>query len=81
LKFGHPRVMALFLALTMFQHLINGFHNSDLRRQVAALLGVDLAAFGNETTGLPPPLRAALKQVDTEFEALIAQAVPLKKAS
>ena len=136
LKFGHPRVMALFLALTMFQHLINGFHNSDLRRQVAALLGVDLAAytasqmtydlrrllrkgfisrekgtnryfltpygwkvaglfsrlearvfrpamaaFGNETTGLPPPLGAALKQVDAEFEALIAQAVPLKKAS
>ena len=27
LKFGQPRVMALFLALTMFQYLVNGFHN------------------------------------------------------
>ena len=40
LKFGQPRVMALLMALTMFQHLINGFHNRDLRRQVADLLGV-----------------------------------------
>ena len=31
LKFGQPRVMALFLALTLFQHLIDGFHNRDLR--------------------------------------------------
>jgi hypothetical protein len=40
LKFGQPRVMALFLALTLFQHLIDGFHNRDLRRLVADLLGV-----------------------------------------
>jgi hypothetical protein len=40
LKFGHPRVMALFLALTMFEHLINGFHNRDLRAVVTHLLGV-----------------------------------------
>src|SRR3954470_23577618 len=40
LKFGQPRVMALFLALTMFQHLIDGFHNRDLRQRVADLLGV-----------------------------------------
>jgi len=40
LKFGHPRVMALFMALTLFQHLINGFHNRDLRMLVADLLGV-----------------------------------------
>ena len=40
LKFGQPRVMALLLALTMFQHLINGFHNRDLRALVADLLGV-----------------------------------------
>jgi hypothetical protein len=45
LKFGIPRVMALFLALTMFQHLINGFRNSDLRRQVAALLGLTLDGY------------------------------------
>ena len=31
LKFGQPRVMALLLALTLFQHLIDGFHNRDLR--------------------------------------------------
>jgi hypothetical protein len=40
LKFGQPRVMALFVALTLFQHLIDGFHNRDLRTQVADLLGV-----------------------------------------
>ncbi len=40
LKFGQPRVMALFLALTMFQHLIDGFHNRQLRLHVADLLGV-----------------------------------------
>jgi hypothetical protein len=40
LKFGQPRVMALFVALTLFQHLIDGFHNRDLRTLVADLLGV-----------------------------------------
>ena len=40
LKFGQPRVMALFLALTLFQHLIDGFHNRDLRALVIDLLGV-----------------------------------------
>jgi hypothetical protein len=40
LKFGQPRVMALLLALTLFQHLIDGFHNRDLRSLVADLLGV-----------------------------------------
>jgi hypothetical protein len=40
LKFGQPRVMALFVALTLFQHLIDGFHNCDLRPLVADLLGV-----------------------------------------
>jgi hypothetical protein len=32
--------MALLLALTLFQHLIDGFHNRDLRGVVADLLGV-----------------------------------------
>jgi hypothetical protein len=40
LKFGQPRVMALLLGLTLFQHLIDGFHNRDLRNHVADLLGV-----------------------------------------
>jgi hypothetical protein len=40
LKFGQPRVMALFLALTLFQHLIDGFHNRDLRALVVDLLGI-----------------------------------------
>ena len=40
LKFGQPRVMALLLALTLFQHLIDGCHNRDLRGLVADLLGV-----------------------------------------
>src|ERR1700680_2545203 len=45
LKFGQPRVMALLLALTMFQHLIDGFRNRELRRQVADLLGVKVADY------------------------------------
>ena len=40
LQFGQPRVMALFLALTLFQHLIDGFHHRDLRTLVIDLLGV-----------------------------------------
>ena len=38
LKFGQPRVMALFL--TIFHHLVDGFHNGDLRVLVSDLLGV-----------------------------------------
>lgn len=40
LKFGQPRVMALFLALTLFHHLIDGFRNRDLRELVTDLLGL-----------------------------------------
>src|ERR1700722_5971329 len=45
LKFGQPRVMALFLALTLFQHLIDGFHNRDLRQLVTDLLGVNASEY------------------------------------
>jgi hypothetical protein len=45
LKFGQPRVMALFLALTLFQHLIDGFRNRDLRALVADLLGVTISEY------------------------------------
>lgn len=45
LKFGQPRVMALLLALTLFQHLIDGFHNRELRERVVDLLGVSGAAY------------------------------------
>ena len=38
LKLGEPRLMALFLALTLFFHLLNGFCNCDLRKHVADLL-------------------------------------------
>jgi hypothetical protein len=37
--------MALFLALTLFQHLIDGFRNHDLRQHVADLRGVSLTAY------------------------------------
>lgn len=40
LKFGQPRVMALLVALTLFHHLIDGFHNRDLRAHMVDLLGV-----------------------------------------
>jgi hypothetical protein len=39
LRFGDPRVMALFQAITAFTHLPRGFRNCDLRPQVEALLG------------------------------------------
>jgi len=44
LKLGDPRVMALFLALTLFSHLVDGFRNADLRQHVKALLDVDYKA-------------------------------------
>lgn len=51
LKFGQPRVMALLLALTLFQHLIDGFHNRDLRALMAHLLGVTMEQYtGNQMT-------------------------------
>jgi len=39
LRFGDPRVMALFQALCAFTHLPHGFRNHDLRPPVEALLG------------------------------------------
>jgi len=42
LKFGQPRVMALFLALCLFLILPAGFTNQQLRQHVAAILGLDL---------------------------------------
>ena len=136
LRFGNPRVMALFVALTLFQHLMNGFRNRDLREHVAALLGAGpedytpnqmtydlrrllrkgiiyrqqgtnryfltphgwkisrlfarlearvfrpaMAAFGDDVTGLPPPLHNALRRVDSELDALIQQAVPLRRTA
>jgi hypothetical protein len=45
LRFGDPRVHALFGALCRFSHLPDGFRNRDLRPLVAALLGRDLASY------------------------------------
>ena len=45
LRFGDPRVQALFAALCHFSHLLNGFRNRDLRPLVAALLGRELASY------------------------------------
>lgn len=42
LKFGQPRVMALFLALCLFLILPAGFTNRQLRQHVADILGLDL---------------------------------------
>ncbi len=41
LRFGDPRVLALFMALLMFRLLPRGFANRDLRHSVASFLGVD----------------------------------------
>ena len=135
LKFGDPRVMALWVALSLFTHLIQGFRHRDLRRHMADLLGADpasysaakmtydrrrlrlkglifrpprahryfltphgwkvarlmtrlearvfrpaLAAFEKCPAALPPKLSATLERVDTQLDALINDAVPLRKA-
>ena len=135
LKFGDPRVMALWVALSLFTHLIQGFRNRDLRRHVADLLGADLgsysaakmtydlrrlrlkgliyrpprahryfltpygwkvarlmtrlearvfrpalAAFEDYPAALPPKLLVALNRVDAQLDALINDALPLRKA-
>jgi hypothetical protein len=45
LRFGDPRVMALFQGLCHFAHLPDGFRNRDLRPLVASLLGRDLTTY------------------------------------
>ena len=45
LKFGDPRVMALFLALTLFTNLVNGFRNRDLLPLVADLLETETYSY------------------------------------
>jgi hypothetical protein len=45
LKLGDPRVMALWVALSLFTHLIQGFRNRDLRRHIGDLLGADPGSY------------------------------------
>lgn len=45
LKFGDPRVMAFFLALTLSTNLVNGFRNRDLRPLVADLLETETYSY------------------------------------
>ena len=45
MRFGDPRVMALFAALALFLHLPNGFRNRDLRAHVADLLDLSLDVY------------------------------------
>jgi len=46
LRFGDPRVMALFQAICAFTHLPRGFRNRDLRAQVEGLSGVRIPPRG-----------------------------------
>jgi hypothetical protein len=45
LRFGHPRVMALFAALCRFAPGLNGFRHADVREIVSSLLGLTLEAY------------------------------------
>jgi hypothetical protein len=45
LRFGDPRVMALFHALCTFDYVQHGFRNHHLRLHVAALLGLSLGQY------------------------------------
>ena len=83
LKFGQPRVMALLLALTLFQHLIDGFRNRDLRQQVADLLGVALAAYTpHQMTYDPaPPAAQGLDLPATQNEPLLRHSLWLEDSA
>jgi hypothetical protein len=50
LRFGDPRVHALFQVLSHFAHVPDGFQHRDVRPLVAALLGRDLAAYSPGVT-------------------------------
>jgi hypothetical protein len=50
LRFGDPRVMALFHALCAFQHLHSGLRNRELRPRVAALLGKSVDEYTSSKT-------------------------------
>jgi hypothetical protein len=50
LRFGDPRTMALWLALTLMCHLPQGFSNATLRRHVVALLGPTSTYHANQMT-------------------------------
>ena len=50
LRFGDPRTMALWLALTLMCHLPQGFSNATLRKHVAALLGPGSVYQANQMT-------------------------------
>jgi len=45
LRFGQPRAMALFAALTRFLPTLNGFRNAELRQTVQALLNLEPEAY------------------------------------
>lgn len=45
LRFGQPRVMALFAALCRFAPGLNGFRHAEVREIVARLLGISLEAY------------------------------------
>ena len=104
LRFGQPRVMALFVALSLFQHLIDGLRRKGLiyrpprsrryfltpwgwkvarlfARLEARVFRPAVAAFGEEPSALPRPLRAALKKVDAELDQLVSAVLPLRKAA
>lgn len=50
LRFGDPRTRALFLALVLFIHAVQGFTNAGLRPYVAACLGPDASYKANQMT-------------------------------
>ena len=80
LKFGQPRVMALLLALTLFQHLIDGFHNRDLRGLVADLLGVTTERIHRQPDDLrsAPPAAERPDLPSTPNQSLLRHAVWLE---
>jgi hypothetical protein len=45
LRFGHPRVMALFAALCRFAPGLNGFRHADVREIISSLLGLAPEAY------------------------------------
>ncbi len=53
LRFGQPRVMALFAALSRFAPSLNGFRHAEVREIVPALLGITPEAYTTSQTPAP----------------------------
>jgi len=73
LRFGQPRVMALFAALSRFAPSLNGYRHGDLRPIVQALLNSAPDAYTTSQTPAPPQVRVSYDLRRLRLKGLIAR--------